>query len=178
MKSIFKPSLLAALLATAGLAAYSQAPARGDCSAMMGSGGMGHERMGKMDPARMQAWMDKRNAELKARLKLTPAQEGGWTTYTAAMKPAASMMVERPDRTELDKLPTPERIDKMKALRTQRMHDMSAAMDKHDEATKAFYATLTSEQKKVFDASAMRRQGPAGPMGGPRAGKGPTQPKQ
>lgn len=182
MKSVFKPALLAGLLAIAGFPALSQAPAAGEHGYMMGAGGpmhegMGHSRMGKMDPAKMQAWMDKRNAELKAKLKLTPAQEGAWTTYTAAMKPAADMMTKRPDRTELDKLPTPERIDKMKALRTQRMNDMNAAMDKHGEATKAFYATLTPEQKKVFDDSAMRHQGPEGRKGGPRDGKGPAQPK-
>ena len=124
MKSVFKPVLLAGLLATAGFTALSQAPAAGEHGYMVGAGGpmhegMGHSRMGKMDPAKMQAWMDKRNAELKAKLKLTPAQEGAWTTY----------------------------------------------------------ATLTSEQKKVFDDSAMRHQGPEGRKGGLRDGKGPAQPK-
>jgi Spy/CpxP family protein refolding chaperone len=139
--------------------------------------GMRHERMGKMDPAKMQAWMDKRNVELKAKLKITPAQESAWTTYTAAMKPPVDLMANRPDRAELDKLSTPERIDKMKALRTQHMTDMNTAMDKRGEATKAFYATLTPEQQKVFDTSATRHHGPEGRKGGPREGKGPVQPK-
>lgn len=182
MKSIFKPVLLAGLLATAGFAAFSQAPAAGDCGGMMGAGGSmqegrGHGRMGQMDPVKMQAWMNKRSAELKTKLKITPAQEGAWTSFTAAMKPPADLMAKRPDRAELDKLPMPERIDKMKALRTQRMSDMSAAMDQRGEATKAFYATLTPEQQKVFDASAMRHHGAVGRHGGPRDGKGPVQPK-
>src|SRR5450759_4392680 len=82
MKSFFRPVLLAGLLATVGFAAFSQAPGGG----MMGAGGPMHEGMGKMDPAKMQVRIDKRNAALKAQLKLTAAQEGAWTSYTAAMK--------------------------------------------------------------------------------------------
>jgi hypothetical protein len=181
MKSMFKPVLLAGLLATVGFSAFSQAPGCADCAGMMGGPmheGMAHQRMGKMDPAKMQVWIDKRNAALKAQLKLTPAQEGAWTTYTTAMKPPAGLIATRPDFADLAKLPTPERIDKMKALHTQRMSDMNAAMDKRGEATKAFYATLTPDQQKVFDANAMRRQGPHGRQHGPRGGKGPAQPAQ
>jgi hypothetical protein len=181
MKSIFKPLLIAGLLATAGFTAFSQPMGMGggDCNGRAGEGGpmmggMRHERMGKMDGTRMQAMMDKRQAALKAQLKLTPAQEGAWTTFTAAMKPPADMLAKRPDPVEMAKLPTPERIDKMKSLRAQHMADMTAAMDKRGEATKAFYATLTPEQQKVFDANAMHAQNPRGRMGGPRDGKGPA----
>ena len=175
MKSIFKPVLIAGLLATVGFAAFSQAPAAGqDC--MMGQGamygGMHNERIGKFDPAKMQARMDQRSAALKAQLKLTPAQEAAWTTFTAAMKPPATMMANRPDYAELIKLPTPERIDKMKALHTQRMADMTAAMEQRGEATKAFYAVLTPEQQKVFDASTMRHFGQGARMGGHRGHEG------
>ena len=188
MKSVFKPVLLAALLAAAGFAAYSQTPAMGgtgamggmgDCAGMMGAGpmndGMQRGRMGNMDPAKMQAWMDQRNAKLKPTLKLTPAQEGAWTTYTTAMKPPAEMMVKCPNRAEMDKLSTPERIDKMKALRTQHMADMTTAMEQRGEATKAFYATLTPEQQKMFDAGAMSHPGMQGRKGGQRDGKGRAQ---
>lgn len=179
MKSIFRPVLLAGLLATAGVAAFSQVPAGGDWAGMMGAGGPMHDgmrysRMGRMDPARMQAWMDKRQAELKALLKLAPAQEAAWTSYTAAMKPAADLIGNYPDFAEIAKLPTPERIDKMKALHNQRMSDMNALMDKRGEATKAFYATLTPEQQKVFDANTLPRRRHAGPWGG--KGPGPARP--
>jgi hypothetical protein len=40
------------------------------------------------------------------------------------------MMAKRPDRAEMDKLPTPERIDKMRALHKEHMTVMEAAMDK------------------------------------------------
>lgn len=177
MKSIFKPLLIAGLLATAGFTAFSQAPAgpmMGASAPMKHEGMRHHDRMGRMDPAKMQAWMDKRNAELKAQLKITATQEGAWTTYTEAMKPPANLRANRPDRAQLEKLPTPERIDTMKALRSRHMADMTAAMDKRGDATKAFYAALTPEQQKVFDANSMRRHGRDGRMGGMRHGKGPA----
>lgn len=123
MKSVFKPVLIAGLMATLGLVAFAQTPGQGSPMQhgdMMGKGGPSqHEGMGKMDPAKMQ----ERMADMK-----------------------------HPDRAEMDKLTTPERIDKMRALRTQR----DAEMDKRADATKAFYATLTPEQKKVFDANTAR----------------------
>ncbi|MEO8119308.1 MAG: Spy/CpxP family protein refolding chaperone [Rhodoferax sp.] len=177
MKSVLKPLLLAGLLASAGFSAFSQAPASpmmGASAPMKHEGMRHHDRMGRMDPAKMQAWMDKRNADLKSQLKITSTQEGAWTAYTAAMKPPADMMGQRPDRAALAKLPTPERIDTMKALRNRHMAEMSAAMDKRGEATKTFYAALTPEQQKVFDANTMRRHGRDGRMGGMRHGKGPA----
>jgi protein CpxP len=144
MKPVFKSLIVAGLLATAGFAAYSQNP-----GSMMGHDG-GH--MGRMDPAKMEQMVAKHMADLKTKLKITPAQEGAWTTFTAAMKPSGAMSANRPDRAEMDKLTTPERIDKMQALHTQRMADMNTEMTKRNDATKTFYATLTGEQKKVFDA--------------------------
>jgi protein CpxP len=152
MRTPFKSLALAALVATMGFAAYAQSPTMmGDHNAMMGEG-----RMHKMDPAKMDAMVTKHHAALKAKLKITPAQEPAWTTFTDAMKPNAKMHENRPDRAELAKLTTPERIDKMKALRTQHMTDMNAAMDKRDQATKTLYAALSPEQQKVFDSEHAR----------------------
>ena len=180
MKSSLKLSLIAGVLLAAGLA-YAQSPMRGQCEPMMGPGagmygqGMHHGRMGNMDPAKMQAWMDKRHAALKVQLKLTPAQESAWTTFTDAAKPPVGMMAKRPDMADMAKLTTPERLDKMKELRAQRMGEMASAMDQHAQAVKTFYAVLTPEQQKVFDANAM--QGP-GRRAGPRMGMQPMPPKQ
>lgn len=154
MKSMLKPLALTLAMAVAGFSAYAAGPAEG--YAGMGGGmamheGMGHHGKGQMDPARMQARMDKRNANLKAQLKITASQEAAWTTYVTAMKPPATMVAKSTEWAEIAKLPTPERIDKMKALRSQRMAEMSTTMDKHGEATKALYAALTPEQQKVFD---------------------------
>lgn len=167
--------VLAGLLATVGAgAALAQAPAPAlPASGAMGGphmGMMGHhggqpmDKMGRHDPAKMQAWVAKHQAELKARLKITAQQEAAWTTYTAAMQPPAQMgqRLTPEQRAEMDKLTTPERIDKMQALHTERMNEHAALMKKHGDATKAFYAVLSPEQKKTFDAEHVRHGGPAG----------------
>jgi periplasmic protein CpxP/Spy len=141
MKPVIKTILLTGLLAS--IAALSQAqPGPGP-----GAGGTGPNNDTR---ARMQERIGQRTADIKAKLKLTPEQEGAWATYIAAMKPPAN--VQRPDRAELDKLSTPERLDKMRELRKQR----DAEMDKREDATRAFYATLSAEQKKTFDANTGR----------------------
>ncbi|MEP6790694.1 MAG: Spy/CpxP family protein refolding chaperone, partial [Ramlibacter sp.] len=138
MKHAPKQWLAAAVLAACGLAAVAQtAPAPA-------TPGAPHERMGRHDPARMQEHIAKRQAALKQKLALTPAQEGAWTSFTTAMTPPARGA--RPDRAAFEKLSTPDRIDQMKALRNQRI----AEMDRRADATKAFYAALTPDQKKVF----------------------------
>lgn len=146
MQSSLKSLAIAALLASVGFAASAQPMEHG------GSMGM----HGKMDPAKMEAMMSKHQTDLKAKLKLSAEQEGAWTTFTAAMKPAAKMDHKRPDRAEMAKLSTPERIDKMRALRNEHMTAMNAAMDKRDEAIKIFYSALNADQKKVFDAEHAR----------------------
>ncbi len=160
MKSTFKHAIIAGLMATTGLAAFAQGmggpmpggPGAGP-AAMGGEPGM-HHMMGMhhRDPAKMQAHMAKRMGELKAKLKLSADQEGAWTTFTAAMQPNAQAP-ERPNWKEIQAMTTPERIDKMRALRT--VHQ--AEMDKRADAVKAFYAVLTPEQKKTFDAQHLRQ---------------------
>jgi periplasmic protein CpxP/Spy len=173
MKSIFKPVLVAALLATAGFSAFSSGNPGPDEGGMMGQGMHQSEgRMGHMSPEKMKARMAKHQAELKAALKITAAQEADWTKFTAAMAPPASNMAQHPSREEMAKLTTPERIDKMKALRTEHHAVMSLEMDKRADATKAFYATLTPEQQKVFDAKAMRQDHGKGDKKGRHDGKG------
>jgi protein CpxP len=138
---------------------------------MSGRHGMQQSQRGKMDPARMQARMEQRHAMLKTQLKLTAEQEGAWTSFNAAHKAPGMMNQQRPDPAEMAKLTTPERIDKMKAMRAEHQ----AEADKRADATKAFYAVLTADQKKVFDSFAM--QGP-GRHKGSRMGMQPMPPKQ
>lgn len=176
MKSNLKSVVLAAMLATAGFASWAQTTAPTTPPAHE-QGKMMHG--GRMDSSKMESMMAKRLNELKAKLKITAAQEGAWTTFTNALKPSGKPMAQHPDRAELDKLSTPERIEKMKALRTQQHADTTSEMDKRDEATKAFYATLSPEQKKVFDAE-HARMGGRGDKGAhhDRDGKRPSAPKQ
>ena len=182
MKSIFKPVLVAVLLAGAGFAAVTQVQAAGELGGMFPGmhGGAGHHmgRSDDMSPAKMQAWHSKHMAALKAKLKLSASQESAWTTFTAAMQPPAKAMGQRPDMAALSKLPTPERIDKMKALHAEHMTAMNAEMNQRGDAAKVFYATLTAEQKKVFDAEAMPGMGRDGKHGRHHGSAEPAMPKQ
>ena len=158
-------------LALAGLmVAGASAMAQVTPPAAQGSGPRS-EHMGNHDTAKMQGLMARHQADLKVKLKLTSAQEGAWTAYTTAMQPPAGLQQRHSDaqRAEMDKLTTPERIDKMRALRAERMTQMNAVMDKRGDATKAFYAALTPEQQKVFDAEQKKRdaRGEHGHHGGP-----------
>ena len=142
MKKLLKNLVIAGVLTTAGFSAMAQ-----------GKDGMaGHMDHGRMDPAKMEQMVNQHLADFKAKLKITPSQEGAWTTFANAMKPSGEMMGKRPDRADMEKLPLPERIDKMRALRKEHMAAMEANMDKRDDAIKTFYATLTPEQKKIADA--------------------------
>lgn len=164
MVSTFQRRLAAtAVLAALALPVLAQqppaAPPAAGASAAHGRfhGGDRQERQ-----ARHEAHRAERLAALKGQLKLTAAQEPAWATFTAAMQPS-----ERPARLDfkdMDKLTTPERIDRMRAMRAQH----AAEADRRGEATKAFYATLTPEQQKTFDAQAHpgHRMGAMGGMKG------------
>lgn len=154
MKISVRSILISGLVAGASLAAMAQ-PMMGDHCAMPQGGGMGMR--GKMDPAKMDAMVAKRQGEIKAKLKIMPDQEAAWSAFSAAMKPPAGAMEhKRPDPAEMAKLSTPDRIDKMRAMRAERMQQMSTEMTKREDAIKAFYAVLNAEQKKTFDEGHLR----------------------
>jgi protein CpxP len=148
MPSIFKPLIVSAALALAGFSAFAQ---------------MHHPEGGmqgmRANPEKMHAMVAKHMTELKAKLKITAEQDGAWTAFTAAMKPADHKEMKRPDPAEMAKLSTPERMDAMRKFHNGHQTEMNAAMDKRHEAVKAFYGTLTAEQKKVFDAEHSRVEG-------------------
>jgi hypothetical protein len=161
MKSIFKPLLITAVLASSGMLAQAQMPSAGQ--GMMHAHAQGGS--GRMDPAKMQERMAARTAELKAKLNLNAAQEGGWTSYLAAMQPPAGHKRmggddRRKMHEEMQALTTPQRLDRMAAMKAER----DAQMQQRHQATRNFYDLLTTEQQKVFDANAM--------MGGGHGGKG------
>lgn len=82
---------------------------------------------------------------LKTKLNLQATQEASWTQFTQSMQHPEHMA--RPDRSTFEKMTTPERLDQMQAMKAG--HD--AQMQKRAEATKVFYASLSAEQKQVFD---------------------------
>lgn len=115
--------------------------------------------------ARMQKRVAERQAQLKDKLKLNSAQEAAWAQYTGAIKRPAPAAAGQPRTTRADfaKLSTPERLDRMQARQAERQ----ARFAERASATKQFYAQLSPEQQKTFDAETVKR------FGGPRHGHGP-----
>jgi len=166
MKKLIHALVVAGLMAATGGVVMAQP---GD---MMGHG----DKMSQRSQAKMAQMQAKHLTNIKAKLKITPAQEAAWSAFAESMKPSDDMKPQRPDHTELNKLPTPERIDAMRALHKGRMASMEAAMDKRGEATKTFYAVLSTEQKTVFDTEFARMghgagHGMHGQMKGPMKGQ-------
>ena len=158
MKPQFPSLLLGALMLGAGFSAIAQnAPPPPPEAPMHHKGPMGHG--GRMDPAKIEAMHTKHMAELKTKLKITPAQEAAWTTFSAAMKPPTGMVErkgDRPERAAMDKLTMPERIDKMREFRAKHAAERQAAMEQRENAAKTFYGSLNDEQKKVMDTEHSR----------------------
>ncbi|MDP2417011.1 MAG: Spy/CpxP family protein refolding chaperone [Hydrogenophaga sp.] len=184
MKLISKKGLIAAALATAfvGISATAIAQGMGGMSHGMhaqhmaqGSTAAGQPDMAQRQAQRMesmQKYHAERQAQLKTELKLTADQEPAWNAFVArtAHEPRAMKAGARED---WSKLTTPERLDKMQALKAERDAQMTQRID----ATKSFYAALTPEQQKVFDTQAhggMQRAGMKGEhrMGGKGGHKG------
>jgi protein CpxP len=160
MKLLSKSTLVAACI-VGGLGFVGTAMAYGPEMGGQSHGMMGEH--GSRDSAKMQQRMTKHLGELKAKLKLTADQEGAWTALTAAMQTPAGKGPKNRDEAkklhdEMQKLTTPERIDRMKAMHAERQ----SQMDKMGGAIKNFYTVLNAEQRKVFDANAMLHQGPKG----------------
>ena len=155
-----------ALLASLSLPSFAQtaAPAESAAATQKAPEHHKHQRGDKRGD-RMEH-MKQRMEKLKTDLKLTAAQEPAWTSFTTAMQPG-----ERPARLDhngMEKLTTPERIDRMRAMRAQH----AAEADRRGEATKTFYATLTPEQQKTFDAQAHRGPRMGGMQGHMKGGEG------
>lgn len=144
-------ALAGALGAGAAVTAMAQTGSTADAAPAACAPGDEHHSMHAHHMAHMFA---KHLAALKARLKLGADQESAWKAFADAVQPPAGHEggpMQHPDMAGLDQLPTPERIDKMRALRKEHVAQMEAAMDKRDDAVKAFYAALNNDQKKVFD---------------------------
>ena len=168
-KSLLCAGLLAATVASG---AFAQAPATTPAapaaqdSAAAQAPAKGPR--GREDRAQRFEQMKQRHAQhlaaLKEKLKLTPAQESAWNTFAEAQQmPPAPPPGPRMNRDEFAKLTTPQRLDLMEKRRAER----SAMFTKRADATRTFYAGLTPEQQKTFDAESMRRFGPGDHEGRP-----------
>jgi len=136
------------LLITAGLLSSLSGTVLAQAAPM--AEGQRPARMEKMHE-RMTERHTKHLNELKAKLQLQASQDAAWAAFSQAMQ-APTKPWPRPDPAALEKLTTAERIDKMQAFKAQR----DEHMQKRAEATKTFYASLSPEQKKTFDAETAR----------------------
>lgn len=91
----------------------------------------------------------KHQAALHDQLKLTAAQEPAWHTFVAAVTPTLPL---RPEHSAAAEATTPERLDQHLAMAKQHL----TKMETRAAATKVFYAQLTPEQQKTFDAAAAK----------------------
>lgn len=111
---------------------------------------------------RMQERMAAHQERLKASLQLTPQQEPAWNAFVARTQPQPRPAQPAMDREAWAKLSTPERLDRMEALKAERDRNMA----QRHEAIRSFYAQLNPAQQKAFDAQrgvGMMRAGDHGP---------------
>lgn len=101
--------------------------------------------------------MQKQHIEdLKLVLRLRPDQEAALAAFMASHEPKRfEMRLPGPDAKPKT---TPERLDEM----AKREAAMDAERDKHRAALAKFYAALSPEQQKTFDALQRLQHGPRG----------------
>jgi protein CpxP len=99
---------------------------------------------------RMEKIRTEHQTALHEKLKLTAQQETAWKKFTAS-QPFPNKTA-RLNRAEMQKLTAPQRMEKG----LEHMRTMEKTMSEHLAAVKEFYAALTPEQQKVFDAQTPR----------------------
>ena len=109
------------------------------------------------------AHMEARRAEhikrLHDALNIRPEQEAAFAAFTAQHRPEGAGPWQKPggpkpdgDRAAWASLTAPERLEKLAQMEDARAAHMREALQKRIEATKAFYAVLSADQKRTFDA--------------------------
>ncbi|HEY3889363.1 MAG TPA: Spy/CpxP family protein refolding chaperone [Caulobacteraceae bacterium] len=101
---------------------------------------------------------------LQAVLNLRPDQEAAFQAFQAAMTPPPREHHDHMDQAEAA-MTTPQRLDRM----ADRMARREAEFRRRAEAIKSFYAALSPEQQRAFDAMPMMQGGDHG-MGHGRHG--------
>ncbi|HUW51054.1 MAG TPA: Spy/CpxP family protein refolding chaperone [Sulfuricella sp.] len=130
----FRKNILLIGLATLGL---GSAPILALANTGCGPMGGGSEKFAQQ--------IEKRQARLHDKLKLTPEQNAAWKTFSEKMKPSGPR--SRPDISAMESLHAPERMEKILSM----MKEHESRMAERVVAVKEFYAVLTPEQQKLFD---------------------------
>jgi hypothetical protein len=110
-------------------------------------------------PARMEARRAERIKRLHDALNIRPDQEAAFAAFTAPHRLDGPGGWKKPggpksgdDHAAWASLTTPERLDRMAQMEDARAAHMREALQQRIAATKAFYAVLSAEQKRTFDA--------------------------
>lgn len=140
---------LTLLLAATSVAAIAPAQAQ----PFVGEMGMQHDEV-RLHEREGKRW-EKRQTELKNKLRLTTAQEPAWGAFVESMKIPAKRLGQAVDRDTLAKLSTPERMEKMNAVHEANLAVMQAHIKHHTDATRAFYNQLSLEQQRLFDSETL-----------------------
>ena len=152
MKSLSQQLLLASALAVGSATVLAQpAHAPADSMAPQARAMRPHT---PPDSEQMRQRMAERRAHMleqfKAKLKITPEQESAWNAFAASIQPPNGAQA-RFDPEALAKMTTPQRIDALEKLQSER----AERMHRRGEAIKALYAQLTPYQQGLFDAQRM-----------------------
>jgi Spy/CpxP family protein refolding chaperone len=151
----------AALCLSSSAFAQDQAPpAAPDGMAHHGLGHQGMDHQGADREAWRKAREEHRAHFLHDILEIRSDQEAAFQTFMADMKPPMrdhKDWAARKDGADHEdaaaaSLTTPERLDRMAAMMEKRTAERQAAFQKRSEAIKRFYAVLSPEQKRAFDA--------------------------
>lgn len=95
--------------------------------------------------AKFKERIEKHQAALHDKLKLSSAQEPAWKSFVDSVTPTAMPMPF--DRKAFEGLNAPARLEKM----LDRLKEHEAKMQSHLAALKSLYAVLTPEQQKIMD---------------------------
>lgn len=145
-------AVLTAFAAGPAMGHHGMGPGMGPGMGMMHGGGPGMMAGQNLD-------------QMKARLAITPAQEGAWQAYAAKVGEQAALMQamhEQRQQAPGTTIPAPDRM----AQHLDRMSQHLAGMQGVSAALKDLYAVLTPEQRTLADQpfGPMGRMGQSGPM--------------
>jgi protein CpxP len=111
---------------------------------------LGKPKPASVEPKKCDRWEgnEKHLEALKTDLKLNPTQEAAWTEWVDKIKGDHKDWEENRKNVESwASLPVPDRMEKMLTFSKEHI----AKQETRLAATKTFYATLSPEQRKIFD---------------------------
>jgi len=153
--------LVFGLGATAMAQPQGPGPGQGGYGPCWGGHGPYWQDEGKEAATRWHERAQQRMDDLHGKLKLDASQEKGWSDFRASIKANMKKPGEYA-KTDFASMTAPQRMERMQEL----MKEREARMAKHLEAVKTFYATLTPEQQRIFDAETLPGRGGRWKQGG------------